>query len=218
MAETARTPPIAHQFDSREQQRDVSMLGMWVFLVTEILFFGGLFLTYTVYRYWYPDAFASASRELLVAAGTANTAILITSSLTMALAVRSAAIGSRTGQLIFIALTMALGTAFLGVKAFEYYTEFVEHHVPGPGFVAAAGQANAAQIFFSLYFAMTGLHAAHMIIGISILAVMWVRALLGHFTPADATPLEITGLYWHFVDVVWIFLFPMLYLVSLHTG
>jgi cytochrome c oxidase subunit 3 len=210
--------PLAHQFHSLDQQHDVSVLGMWVFLVTELLFFGGLFTTYTIYRYWHPEAFAEASRELFVAAGTANTAILITSSLTMALAVRAAALGRRSAQLLFLALTMALGTMFLGVKAFEYYEEYVGHHVPGLGFEFDGPQAQAAQIFFSLYFGMTGLHALHMIIGIGILAVMFVRALLGHFTAEYYNPLEISGLYWHFVDIVWIFLFPMLYLVSLHTG
>jgi cytochrome c oxidase subunit III len=216
--ETTRRAPIAHQFRSLEQQREVSTLGMWVFLVTEILFFGGLFATYTIYRYWYPDGFAAASRELFVTAGTANTAILITSSLTMALAVRAAALGNRRGQLVFLALTMVLGTAFLGVKAFEYYSEYVEHHVPGMGFEFEASQIQPAQIFFSLYFAMTGIHALHMIIGIGVLSVLWVRALLGHFTAEYHNPIEVAGLYWHFVDIVWIFLFPMLYLVSLHTG
>lgn len=205
---------VAHQFDSLEQQREVSVLGMWVFLVTELLFFGGMFTTYAIYRYWYPEGFAAASRELFIAAGTANTAILITSSLTMALAVRSAAIGSRTGQLVFLALTMALGTAFLGVKAFEYYSEYLEHHIPGIDFQFEASQFAAAEIFLSLYFAMTGLHALHMIIGIGLLAVMFVRVLLGHFSPEYYNPIEVSGLYWHFVDIVWIFLFPMLYLVA----
>jgi cytochrome c oxidase subunit 3 len=218
LAEPLRAAALAHQFDSLEQQREVSVLGMWVFLVTEILFFGGLFTTYTIYRHWYPAAFAAASRELFVAAGTANTAILITSSLTMALAVRAAALGNRRGQLVFLALTMALGTAFLGVKAFEYYSEYLEHHVPGLNFAFPAAEFGGAEIFFSLYFAMTGLHAAHMIVGIGIMAVMWIRALLGHFTAEYHNPLEVAGLYWHFVDIVWIFLFPILYLVSLRAG
>jgi len=167
-----------------------------------------------VYRYWYPQGFAVASRELFIVAGTANTAILITSSLTMALAVRSAAIGNRAGLLLFLALTMALGTVFLGVKAFEYYREFTEHHVPGLDFQFDKAFFQPAQIFLSLYFAMTGLHALHMIIGISVLAVMWVRALVGDFTPEYYNPIEVSGLYWHFVDIIWIFLFPMLYLIS----
>src|SRR5580698_7756288 len=131
---------LAHQFDDLEQQQEAATLGMWVFLATEILFFGGLFVTYLVYRRWYPEAFTAGSRELLVWAGTTNTAVLITSSLTMALAVRAAQLGQRRALMIFLVLTMALGCVFLGIKAFEYYTEYTEHHVPGPGFQFEAGQ------------------------------------------------------------------------------
>src|ERR1700681_5019709 len=131
--EAVRQHPVAlpHQFDDLEQQQEVATLGMWVFLTTEILFFGGLFVTYLVYRHWYPEAFTAGSRELLVWAGTTNTVVLITSSLTMALAVRAAQLGERRVVMMFLALTMLLGLAFLGIKAFEYYTEFAEHHIPG---------------------------------------------------------------------------------------
>jgi cytochrome c oxidase subunit III len=210
-------PSIAHQFDSLEQQRDVATLGMWVFLVTEVLFFGGLFLTYLVYRAWYPEAFAAASREMLIWAGTLNTVVLITSSLTMALAVHAAQTGERRTLVAFLVLTMVLGMAFLGVKAFEYYTEFAEQHVPGAGFQFEGPQAQHAQIFFSLYFIMTALHAVHMIIGLGIMTVMVWMSWRGTITAAYYNPIEITGLYWHFVDIVWIFLFPLLYLIGRHT-
>ena len=185
---------LAHQFDNLEQQQEVAMLGMWVFLATEILFFGGLFATYLVYRHWYPEAFTAGSHELLVWAGTTNTAVLITSS-----------------------LTMALGCVFLGIKAFEYYTEYVEHHVPGLTFQFEGQQFRHAQIFFSLYFVMTGLHAVHMILGLAILAVMLWWSYRGVITEEYPNPIEVSGLYWHFVDIVWIFLFPLLYLVGRHT-
>ena len=208
---------LAHQFDSLEQQKEVATLGMWVFLVTEILFFGGLFLTYTIYRHAYPEAFAAASRELIVPAGAINTVVLITSSLTMALAVRAAQTGERQLLVIFLILTMVLGTAFLGIKAFEYYSEWVEGHIPGPAFRFEGAEARHAQIFFSLYFLMTGLHAVHMIIGLGIMLVMLWWAWNGRFSKEYYNPIEVSGLYWHFVDIVWIFLFPLLYLIGRHT-
>ena len=193
------------------------MLGMWVFLVTEVLFFGGLFLTYTIYRHAYPSAFTAGSHELIVWAGTTNTVVLITSSLTMALAVAAAQAGQRRALMAFLAVTMALGCVFLGIKAFEYYKEYVERHVPGHGFKFEAEYARQAQIFFSLYFMMTGLHALHMIIGLGVMAVMFWLSWRGTITPDYSSPIEISGLYWHFVDIVWIFLFPLLYLVGRHV-
>jgi len=193
------------------------MLGMWVFLVTEVLFFGGLFVCYSVYRGWYPDAFAAASHELILWAGTTNTAVLITSSLTMALAVHAAQGGDRKRLLWFLAATMLLGAVFLGIKAYEYDSEFVEHHVPGFGFAFEAEHFRHAQVFFSLYFMMTGLHALHMIIGLGIMSVMAWWAWRGTITDQYYNPIEISGLYWHFVDIVWIFLFPLLYLIGRHA-
>jgi cytochrome c oxidase subunit III len=209
-------PALAHQFDTLGQQREAATLGMWVFLVTEVLFFGGLFAAYTVYRSLYPEAFAAASHELDVTLGAINTAVLITSSLTMALAVHAAQIGQRRLLLLFLAATMVLGTAFLGIKSFEYYHKFVEHHVPGAAFQFEAEYARQAQIFFSLYFVMTGLHAVHMVIGLGIMAVMVWMSWRGRITPDYFNPIEVSGLYWHFVDIVWIFLFPLLYLVGRH--
>ncbi|MQA31810.1 MAG: cytochrome c oxidase subunit 3 family protein [Luteitalea sp.] len=191
---------------------------MWVFLVTEVLFFGGLFLTYIIYRSWYPDAFAFASHELDVTLGTINTAVLIGSSLTMALAVHAAQTGERRLLLMFLAATMALGVVFLGIKGVEYYEKFHAHHIPGPGFVFEAEYFRHAQLFFSLYFVMTGLHAIHMIIGLGIMTWMLVWAWNGTITSDYASPIEISGLYWHFVDIVWIFLFPLLYLIGRHVN
>ena len=210
-------PALAHQFDSLEQQTEASTLGMWVFLVTEVLFFGGLFVTYAVYRAFYPAAFAAASHELDILLGAINTAVLITSSLTMALAVHAAQVGQRNRLLTCLVLTMLLGGVFLGIKGVEYWHKFVEHHVPGPGFQFEAEHARHAQIFFSLYFVMTGLHALHMIIGIGIMLVMFVWSWRGRITADFASPIEISGLYWHFVDIVWIFLFPLLYLIGRHA-
>jgi cytochrome c oxidase subunit 3 len=208
---------LAHQFDGLEQQTEASTLGMWVFLVTEVLFFGGLFLVYCVYRSLFPAAFAAASRGLDLLLGAVNTAVLITSSLTMALAVNAAQLGRRKSLMTFLIVTLLLGSAFLGIKSVEYYHKFVEHHVPGPGFAFEKEYFQNAQLFFSLYFLMTGLHALHMIIGIGILLVMLWWSWRGTVTAEYSAPVEISGLYWHFVDIVWIFLFPLLYLVGRHA-
>ena len=221
-------PALAHHFDDLEQQKEASTLGMWVFLVTEVLFFGGLFLTYCVYRNWYPGAFAAGSHELSVELGGINTAVLITSSLTMALAVHAAQTGERRLLMILLVATMVLGAVFLGIKADEYYDKFTHHHIPGPAcgadpaatphcFAWEGEYARQAQIFFSLYFMMTGLHALHMIIGLGIMTVMLWWAWNGTITPEYHSPIEISGLYWHFVDIVWIFLFPLLYLIGRHA-
>jgi cytochrome c oxidase subunit 3 len=213
----AHHPALAHHFDSLAQQTEATTLGMWVFLVTEVLFFGGLFATYMVYRRWYPDAFAAASHELDVTLGTINTVVLITSSLTMALAVHAAQLGQRKLLMTFLILTMILGGVFLGIKSVEYYHKFAEHHVPGPDFQFEPEYFRHAQLFFSLYFVMTGLHALHMIIGIGIMLVMLWWSWNGTITEEYSSPIEISGLYWHFVDIVWIFLFPLLYLIGRHA-
>ncbi len=210
------TAYVAHQFDDAEQQQVASTLGMWVFLVTEIMFFGGLFLAYIVYRNDYFAAFRAASHELDVGLGTFNTVVLLTSSLTMALAVHGAQVSRRGMVVICLILTMALGTVFLGVKAYEYWHKWHEHLVPGPSFVFHGPDPHNAQLFFSLYFAMTGLHALHMVIGIGLLAILTLRAAQGMFNRLYYTPVEVSGLYWHFVDLVWIFLFPLLYLLGRH--
>jgi cytochrome c oxidase subunit III len=205
---------LAHHFDSYEQQRESSFLGMWVFLATEVLFFGGLFLAYLVYRTANQHAFHLASHQLDVKLGAINTAVLIGSSLTMALAVRAAQLGkSRLIALLLIA-TILLGGVFLGIKSVEYTHKFHEHHFPGPNFIWHGDEPGGVQMFFNLYFAMTGLHATHMVIGILIMLVMIPFAWRGKWTPANHNFVEGFGLYWHFVDIVWIFLFPLLYLLG----
>ncbi|PYR95239.1 MAG: cytochrome oxidase subunit III [Acidobacteria bacterium] len=199
------------------QQAEASTLGMWVFLVTEIMFFGGLFMAYLVYRHASPSGFQEASHHLNIYWGTANTAILIISSLTMALAVRSAQTSQPRGtQVLFLFLTIVLGLAFLGIKAIEYTDKFKDRIVPGPNFHWEGTHAKAAEQFYSLYFAMTGLHALHMIIGVGIMSVILVMAWWRIFDEEYYTPVEVAGLYWHFVDIVWIFLFPLLYLIGRH--
>ncbi len=205
---------VAHQFDDLSQQREAASLGMWVFLVTEIMFFGGLFTGYTVYRTAYQDAFAAGSHHLDVTLGAINTAVLICSSLTMAMAVHSAQLGRRKAQLGFLILTILLGSVFLGIKAVEYHHKFEEHLVPGPSFSLQG--LPQTQLYFSFYFAMTGMHALHMVIGVAILSVLVWMTLRGRFSPDYYAPVEMTGLYWHFVDIVWIFLFPLLYLIGRH--
>jgi cytochrome c oxidase subunit 3 len=215
----AETLALREQFDTAEQQKDASTLGMWIFLITEIMFFGGMFLAYTVYRTAYPIVFAVASSSLNVYIGAANTVVLLCSSLTMVLAVRAAQLGNRKAIVTFLILTLLLGGIFLGVKAYEWNEKFQEHHIPGPTFhlegVTPAEQGHA-QLFFSLYFAMTGLHALHMVIGAGILSVLIYQARQGRFAPDYMTPVDVAGLYWHFVDIIWIFLFPLLYLIDRH--
>jgi cytochrome c oxidase subunit 3 len=206
----------AHHFANLEQQHEAASNGMWVFLATEVMFFGGMFTGYSFYRYGFPAGFASASNHLDIWLGTINTAVLICSSFTMALAVRSAQLGERKPIIVFLVLTIILGTIFLGIKFTEYYHKFEEHLVPGYDFRFDPALARAAGIFFSFYFAMTGMHAIHMIIGIGLLISLIVKASRGVFTAEYNTPVELIGLYWHFVDIIWIFLFPLLYLVGRH--
>ena len=251
---TDHHPALAHQFDSMAQQQDASTFGMWVFLLTEIMMFGGLFTAYLIYRLKYYPAYVAGSTSISVSWGFANTLVLIGSSFTMAMAVYTAQKGLRKQQMVYLVLTMVLGAAFLGVKAKEYYDKWEECHIPGQiigkGFnawggcsvnnkslgniaeeivtrakeagrtvpeVSAEQTAKQTEIFFSFYFAMTGLHAFHMVIGLGLLTWLLLRAKRGEFGPEYFTPMELGGLYWHFVDIVWIYLFPLLYLIS-RTG
>jgi cytochrome c oxidase subunit III len=215
-----RTGELFGQFETMDQQRESATLGMWVFLVTEVLFFGGMFMTYTLNRSTYSDIFGEASRSINLKLGAINTVVLIGSSLTMAMAVWASQVDKKRLVTLFLIATLALGSVFLGIKAIEYHEKFVEHHVPGFGFNFEPGASIAtnahAQLFFSLYFAMTGLHALHMIIGAGLLIWLIKQSLHGRFTAHYNTPVEIIGLYWHFVDIVWIFLFPLLYLIDRH--
>jgi cytochrome c oxidase subunit 3 len=212
-----QAPAVAHQFDDAVQQVEASTLGMWIFLVTEIMFFGGLFVGYAVYRTAYPEAFAEGSHHLNVVLGSLNTVVLIGSSLTMVLAVHAAQADKRQRITGFLLLTVLLGAVFLGIKALEYAHKFEEHLVPGSGFLAEGPHAAQVQLFMSFYFGMTGMHALHMVVGIGLLTLLALQAWRGRFTSAYHTPVEMLGLYWHFVDIVWIFLFPLLYLLGRHA-
>lgn len=220
-------PELRHHFADEEQQRNAASLGMWWFLGTEIMFFGGMFAGYLIYRRIYFPEFAAGSRSLSLWVGTFNTTVLICSSLTVALSVRAAQMGRRKLLLGLLIATMIFGCAFLGIKGYEWHHEYVEHHVPtfdfngqdlvrdNPGLHL---DPNRTKLFFSLYFALTGVHAAHMLVGVGIFIVITIMAWRGKFTPEYHTPIEIAGLYWHFVDIVWIYLFPLLYLIDRRPG
>lgn len=224
-----------HHFETTEQQREAAGFGMWLFLLTEIMFFGGLFMAYLLYRNWYYDAFVAGSNTLDLFWGTLNTLVLILSSFTMAMGVWSAETRNKKLLVTFISITLVLGFAFLGIKTIEYKEKFELRHVPGANFDISkfvnpdknadgsfkekplpVDMANKTQIYFSMYFAMTGVHALHMIIGIGILFVLLYKAKQGLYTTGYVQPIENFGLYWHLVDIVWIFLFPLLYLINRH--
>ena len=227
---------LRHHFNDVEQQADASNFAMWLFLLTEVMFFGGLFTAYLIYRNWYYPAFVVGSHQLNVGWGTANTAVLICSSFTMAMGVWCAETRRRKGLVLCLTLTFILGLAFLGIKGIEYSEKIEKHHVPDfhyslQSFVDPASDPDIAQyhdkplaldmarhteLYFSLYFAMTGMHALHMIIGIGILGFMIFRARAGAYTSGHVTFVENFGLYWHFVDIIWIYLFALLYLISRH--
>ena len=205
---------LAEQFDTLEQQHEASQLGLWTFLATEIMFFGGLFMAYIVYRNTYPQAFAIGSHHNSLLLGTMNTAVLLTSSLTMALAVRAAQLGKGKALLYFLLATAVLGCVFLGIKGIEYSAHFRENLFPGPSF--SKTMPRKTELFFYLYFTMTGLHALHVIVGVGVLAVLAFLAWRMRFSSQYYTPVELGGLYWHFVDIVWVFLYPLMYLINIH--
>jgi cytochrome c oxidase subunit 3 len=224
--------PLAHHFEDIGQQKDAATLGMWAFLATEVLFFGGVLTAYSIYRGLYHNGFAVGSSLQIVWLGALNTVVLLTSSLTMALAVRAAVLGRRAALVRNLAFTLLLGATFLGIKVYEYHHDYVEGLVPGAWFHPTPeayeeirpfeqqhGPVDWRQIemYFIFYFVLTGLHALHMIIGMGVLTIQLVLARRGWFGPVYPTPIELTGLYWHFVDIVWIFLFPLLYLLR-HAG
>lgn len=206
--------PHHNPYAAGEPQASLNTLGMWVFLATEVMFFGGLFTGYMVLRLLYADTFAEASQHLDFIAGTVNTFILLTSSFSMALSVRAAKLGKNFAIFFFLLITIMLGTAFLGIKFYEYYLKFQEGLIPTASFVYEGENPGQARLFFSLYFIMTGLHAIHMIIGIFILSIAALMAFFKRFSETRYAPIETIGLYWHFVDLVWIFLFPILYLIE----
>ena len=225
MAEhAAHVPGLAHHFVNMEQQKEAGTIGMWLFLLTEIMFFGGLFLAYTIYRAKYPAGFLQGSHLLSVPLGGLNTVVLIVSSLTMAMAVYYSQFGDRKKLIGFMGVTTVLGCVFLVVKYFEYKEKFDHHLFPAMGFYGPSADHPPEQyhqqvrVFLWIYFLMTGIHALHMIIGIALLLILMYMAKKGKFTKTYNSPIEIFGLYWHFVDIVWIFLFPLLYLTGYHVG
>ena len=227
-------PQHRHHFETQEQQREAGTFGMWLFLLTEIMFFGGMFFAYLLYRNWYYDAFVVGSNQLSIPLGTANTAILITSGFFMALGVWAAEVKKKGLLVLFLILTSLFGLIFIGIKADEYHEKWEKHHIPGAQFDVAEfvnphayglkeqplapDMAQKVQIYFFLYFAMTGMHAVHMLIGLGLLAWLTWRAHRGEFTSGYVAPIENFALYWHFVDIVWLFLFPLLYLINRHPG
>jgi cytochrome c oxidase subunit 3 len=202
----------AMQFADLEQQRDVATIGLWLFLATEMLFFGGALMSYFTYRLIYPDGFLQAGRHTKIVLGTINTAILLTSSLTMALAVHAAQGAQRRIASLLLVATAVLGFAFLGVKAAEYIEEYREHLVPGLNFTFPEPYARPAELFFLIYFITTGLHAIHLAIGIGLVLTITWRLARESAEQVYTAPIEVVGLYWHFVDIVWVFLFPLIYL------
>lgn len=217
---------LAHHFENLEQQREVEVFGMWLFLATEILIFGALFTAYTVYRLYYPHDFEAASGKLNILIGSVNTIVLLSSSLTMALSVHAARVGRQQMLLTCLGLTIFLGGTFLALKAVEYYVDYKENLVPGLAFEPGewtriegpAGPINPRHVELMLvfYYIMTGLHAVHMLIGMGLLIWLVTRARAGMLTPMRYMAVEVVGLYWHFVDIVWIFLLPLLYLTGTH--
>lgn len=241
-------PELQHQFETPEQQKEAATLGMWAFLVTEIMLFGGIFMAYIAYRWAFPEAWEESAALLNTPLATVNTVVLLVSSLTVALAVNAAEEGKKRRLITMLVLTIVLGLTFLGIKAYEYGEKFAhcagakdpigwitgsdlhESHeclVPGRGFMfpdehgaASSGHGVAKtmaqsghQLFFLLYFSATGLHAIHMIIGLGVMTTILVMTLRDRFSPTYFTPVEIGGLYWHLIDIIWVFLFPLFYLV-----
>ena len=218
---SAEPAHLAHQFAAPEQQHEASTLGMWVFLATEVMIFGALFTGYAAYRAEYAASFAEASRHLNIKIGAINTVVLLSSSLTMALSVWAARMGQRKMLVNCLILTALLGTLFMILKAVEYYDDYVNDLVPRLAFQPEAEQwkspgvsSKEVELFLMFYYVMTGLHALHLTIGIAVMAVIAYLAWRGAYSPAYYTPVEVAGLYWHFVDIIWIFLLPLLYLIG----
>ena len=215
----AHHPFLQHHFEDMGQQHEASTLGMWAFLATEILFFGGVLCAYWVYRVLYPDAWALGAEQQNTLAGGINTLVLIVSSLTMALAVRNSQLNNRRGTVLMLILTLIFGTMFLGIKSYEYHAHWTEGLFPGahwhwlPRDAAVAALAPKVELFMTFYWGLTGLHALHMVIGVGLLLWIIGRARRGDFGDQYYSPVEVMGLYWHFVDIIWIFLFPFLYLI-----
>ena len=210
----AKNELLNFPFEEAKHQRESALFGMWIFLATEVLFFGGMFTAYIVYRFSYAQAFAEAGRHQEWYFGFLNTAVLLTSGFTMAIAVEAARMGRRSLLLGLYAITWLLGAAFLAIEGYEYHTKFVEHLVPGSGFQFSGSNPAASQMFFDLYFTMTGMHMLHMFIGLTLIAGFGVWAARSDRAMLKPNGFEVLGLYWAFVDIVWLFLYPLFYLVS----
>lgn len=209
-------PHLVEPYRSLSEQREAATLGMWIFLATEILLFGGVFTAYIVYRFTYPTTFSEMSGHLNVWIGSINTGVLLTSSLTMALAVHAIEHGKRKRMVAYLAATATLGTGFLGLKAYEYYEEWLHGLIPITGFdfTFEASQSIQPQLFMGLYFAMTGLHAFHLIVGLGLITGLAFLGWRGRYDERYYNPIEVGGLYWHLIDIIWVFLFPLLYLIN----
>lgn len=205
---------VQDHYVNAKQQYDAAKLGMWIFLLTEVLLFGGLFCWYAIYRSWYPDMFYNAHLQLDTTMGTINTVVLITSSITMALAIRSMQLGRKSATIYNLLATLTLAGTFLVIKYFEYAHKFHEGQLPGKFYTFQGIEGSNPHMFFSVYFAMTGLHGIHVLLGMFVISWILWRTVKGHFSPKYYTPIEMTGLYWHLVDLIWIFLFPLFYLIS----
>lgn len=208
-------PPelIGHHFSGIARQNEAMRLGMWLFLATEVLLFAGLFCAYSVYRYEFPVAFEECSRHLNIPLGTLNTVVLITSSFTVALAIHFARTDKPKAAAVCLVITLLFALGFLGIKAIEYTQHFQEHALPGKYYSSEEVKAPGAAMFYTLYFLMTGLHGVHVVAGMSVLSYILWRTLQGRYSSTYYTGIELGGLYWHLVDLVWIFLYPLLYLI-----
>lgn len=214
---------VAHHFDSADSQFDAGKMGVWMFLVTEVLLFGGMFVAFFVYRSWYFDAFVDAHNHLDKVMGTVNTVVLLFSSLTMALAIRAAQTNKKTQTVILLAITLICAFGFLGIKYVEYSHKIHDGLVPFriamedgslKDLFTAQFTHPESRVFFGLYFMMTGIHGVHILIGMGLILWTLILAAKGRYSSRYYASLEGVGLYWHLVDLVWIFVFPMLYLVG----
>jgi cytochrome c oxidase subunit 3 len=211
---TSHASNVAHHFHDAEQQKESAKLGMWVFLLTEVLLFGGLFAFYAIYRSWHPDMFYNAHKFLDITLGGINTVVLITSSVTVALAIRSIQVNNKKHTVAYLIVTLLLAATFLVIKYFEYSHKFHLGQLPGEYYTFTGIQGTNPHVFFSVYFTMTGLHGIHVLAGMVV--IFWVlrRTMNNDFSSEYYTPVEMAGLYWHLVDLIWIYLFPLLYLIG----
>ncbi len=208
---------LHEQFEDLAQQKESSLIGMWAFVAQEVLFFGGAFFTYAVYRFMYPEAFSYGSSLLDVRFGAFNTVVLLLSSFTVAMAVRAAQLNDKKQLVGFLLATLFFASTFMGIKYIEYSSKYEHHLIPGINFDGSHldfDNPEKVELFMSIYFALTGLHGLHVLVGILILLWLIPVSIKGRFTSSYYFPVEIFGLYWHFVDIVWIFLFPLLYLIG----